>query len=930
MKSMNCLVIGVMLLFIPQLLPAQQDSMVLNNDAFTIAVKKYGISGIWKTNDVHPTNYIRRNRLLGEVLVRYRTEGGSLDSVNTQSGDGTIVLQNGKKVYTYKAGDSKGVLQLSQSFELKANILTWKIRLKNTGTKPVVIEDLALPFFYNNQGGEDPKQIFERQVVKHNFISGNGSFIFFQRPTGVAPYLVIVPNAGTPLEYFSMDRYDNMPSVFQAYIHSAYTGNKETRGTWRQPHTSYTLPANGSITYGFNLQWAKDYKAVRDILMNEGSIDIHVAPGMTVPNDLEAMFALRTKAPVNKIIPEFPQHTVITYLGEKQKGTHLYKVRFAKLGENMLTVHYNGKYRTFLEFFVTEPLEVLYKKRAAFLVNRQQFRDTTKWYDGVYGPWDMKNTVLRSYDNREGEFPGRLEYVLTCDDPGLCKAPFLAAKNVFYPDMQEIESIEYYIKHFVWGKLQRTDKEAPFPYGVYGTPNWFVNRNSQRRQQNVSDTNRFRMHVWRSYDYPHIMMLYYHMYQIATMYPDKVSFTDKNGYLKLAMETAKAYFKYPYEILPWYETYKWGCYNELLLVDLMEDLEREGYKDDAEWLRKEWEKKVKYFIYDDPYPFRSEYAVDATAFESSQALAAYGVLNDMEPDTNLWYDKNANKWHSHPVVSKDSARNFMDRQIHANIALRGWLEPTYYFYGSDFRGRSDFYTLSYMSQMGGWAILDYGLNFSNDPADYLRLGYASYLSSFALMNTGPRESNYGYWYPGEENDGASGWAFEPRKFTRNWVMKEQGRGPWIYDGEIDLGYGGATRAAATIVANDPVFGPIAYGGVMSKRNDLLYITPKDGLRTKLFYRLNNSKIDIKFNRDGFAKDLPVVFSSNASSLAFTIENRTNDAHDTEITISGLKKGVYQLSVSGKHVKRVQFNGEPEQVKINLNGDPLHEVKLQKV
>lgn len=426
------------------------------------------------------------------------------------------------------------------------------------------------------------------------------------------------------------------------------------------------------------------------------------------------------------------------------------------------------------------------------------------------------------------------------------------------------------------------------------------------------------------------MMLYYHMYQIATMYPDKVSFTDKNGYLKLAMETAKAYFKYPYEILPWYETYKWGCYNELLLVDLMEDLEREGYKDDAEWLRKEWEKKVKYFIYDDPYPFRSEYAVDATAFESSQALAAYGVLNDMEPDTNLWYDKNANKWHSHPVVSKDSARNFMDRQIHANIALRGWLEPTYYFYGSDFRGRSDFYTLSYMSQMGGWAILDYGLNFSNDPADYLRLGYASYLSSFALMNTGPRESNYGYWYPGEENDGASGWAFEPRKFTRNWVMKEQGRGPWIYDGEIDLGYGGATRAAATIVANDPVFGPIAYGGVMSKRNDLLYITPKDGLRTKLFYRLNNSKIDIKFNRDGFAKDLPVVFSSNASSLAFTIENRTNDAHDTEITISGLKKGVYQLSVSGKHVKRVQFNGEPEQVKINLNGDPLHEVKLQKV
>src|SRR5947209_15229722 len=73
-------------------------------------------------------------------------------------------------------------------------------------------------------------------------------------------------------------------------------------------------------------------------------------------------------------------------------------------------------------------------------------------------------------------------YVLTCDDPGLCKAPYVAEKNVSFPDQKEIEGLEYYLEHFVWGKLQRTDKETPYPYGVYGTPNWYVDRDPARRR----------------------------------------------------------------------------------------------------------------------------------------------------------------------------------------------------------------------------------------------------------------------------------------------------------------------------------------------------------------------------------------------------------------------------------------------------------------
>jgi len=80
---------------------------------------------------------------------------------------------------------------------------------------------------------------------------------------------------------------------------------------------------------------------------------------------------------------------------------------------------------------------------------------------------------------------------------------------------------------------------------------------------------------------------------------------------------------------------------------------------------------VKYFVYDDKYPFRSEYALDRTAFESSYALAKYGATTDMAPDRDLWFDKGKQKWYSHPVVRREDSRAFMDRQLKAGLAVRG-------------------------------------------------------------------------------------------------------------------------------------------------------------------------------------------------------------------------------------------------------------------
>jgi hypothetical protein len=228
--------------------------------------------------------------------------------------------------------------------------------------------------------------------------------------------------------------------------------------------------------------------------------------------------------------------------------------------------------------------------------------------------------------------------------------------------------------------------------------------------------------------------------------------------------------------------------------------------------------------------------------------------------------------------------------------------------------------MSYMAAMGGWGVLDYAENFAPDPFGWLQLGYASYLSSWALMNTGPAENNYGFWFPGPENDGASGWQFTSTKTGSAWMGSSfpggvsEPRGPWHYDGEIDLGYGGALRMAATVVTKDPTFGWFAYGAMMTETANDLSVNPRDGLRrrlavvvpdTRLPFREDVSRFKLELERDGFAADQSIVMDKALGKISATIENRTNNAHTTGVRLSFPLNSQYELRQDGKVVPLVQ-------------------------
>jgi hypothetical protein len=771
-------------------------------------------------------------------------------------------------------------LLVDQAFMLNGDMLEWTITLANSGARPIEIGDLGLPFPFAERTGARG-DIYTKKLLRHALVNGHGSWIYWQRSNAVGPYLVLTPAEQAKFEYF-----ESTSGVFTPFVHAraASAAARAAGGNWRLPVSTLTLQpkgrAGGSVTYAFRFQWAQDVPAVRDVLYKEGKFDTAIVPGMVVPSDLPAHLSLRSRNRIVSIAAEHPGATRIEAVAQKP---NVYTVRFARLGENMLTVKYgNGQWAT-LEFFVTEPLETVIRKRAAFLVSHHQHTDPSKWYVGMYSDWDQKNEIRRSPEDRDS-----LSAWLTDanDDAGNARPAFIASKNVFLPEQREIDSLELYISKYLWGGMQMTDAEK-YPYAIYGIPNFKANRASADEGRNG------RAHVWRIYDYPHIVMLYFRMYQIATFYPAKVKYLDAKGYLERAYRTAIAYWTVPLAVEKW-SADAVGTMNEAFIPELIDALDREGHAEWARDLRRHWEGKVDRFINRTPNLYGSEFAFDSTGFESTGAFARYANT------------------HPIPTVTPEAARRFTEFQLSLNMADRGWLETTYYQLGSDYRGNLT-YLLSYMSQMGGWAILDHGLHFARDPTDYLRLGYAASLSSWALVNSGPstslgagtQQGGPGYWFPSPNNDGATGGGFMPEPLGRAWIGKTMARGAWYYSAEEDVGYCAAIRTHATILAQDPIFGDVAYGGEVTRDGKTFKVIPRDGLRVRFHVVRGDMRVHLILDHDGFAKEQPIVVAEDLSRIQFTLENRTGGAHTTGLSIAGLPAGEYVVTVDGQQAARLR-------------------------
>ncbi len=842
-------------------------------------------------------------------------------------------------------------LAVTVSFNAQGGQLDWKIALANQTAAPIEVGDLAVLTQMAEGTPGRRGDIYTQKLLRHSLIAGNGSWMYWARSNGVGPYLLMTPVGATGLEYF--DNSGGYPpnsagrggrGGFTPYIHATVNNVADMQRAreagreqaWRLPLTSLKLAPRGSngseVTYQFRLQWVPGVQGVRDALYDDGKVDTVVVPGMTLPVDLPAMIALRTRNHIDAVEPEFPGKTSVAYLGDKGKDTHLYKVKFGKLGENLLKVRYGGGQWTTLEFFVTEPLETVVQKRSRFLVEKMQHMDSTKpWYGG-YGDWDQLKQVLRNPEDRDRLSPWLTD---SSDDAGNARPAYVAGVNAFFPTAEGVASVERYVRYYLFndykdgkGGMQMTEKEA-YPFGIYGTfDNWWQHRASPDAPPDTyepGNPNRqrdwtvlHRDHLWRIYDYPHIVNMYHRLYQIGKFYPEMLHWKTSAQYLELAYRTAVAYWTVPFATRNW-SANSVGTMNEACIEDLIYSLEEEGRQEWANQLRSLWETKVAHFVLNTPNLYGSEFAFDSTGFESTQAFARYAL-------------RNAGKHHVDPPafavgpgrgeipdfskVTPEAARKFADFQMQLNVNDRGWPETAYYQLGTDYRGSTS-YLQSYMSHLGGWGVLDWGLHFSDKPADYLRLGYASALSAWCLVNSGTAESGYGYWYPNKANDGATGGGFIPEVWGRGWIGKTMPRGAWHYSAEEDVGYVGSLRTLATVVVKDPVFGDYAYGGILTRAGNAAQVIARDGLRMRLHVIRDGQRLHLLFDNDGFAAEQPVTIADDLRNISFRIENRAKRPHDAHLRISGMPSGNFAISINGSRVATFSGSDQEQIIRVPL-------------
>ena len=774
-------------------------------------------------------------RLKNGRLASLKATSGSIESIseNDPFGDVFISFKNGTDIDTKKLpwfdGEDESFICQKEGikvrifFQLNAEKFSYYINIENENDHPVEMDELRVPITLNSRldWGINPVD----RMIRHSQVAGDNSFFLGTPCDGKAPYLLCTPHDGTALEMFDMIGEAGERGTYNVYIHgekAAVEARKKEGGRWRLPTTTKVINAGEVLSYGFDFAWVNGYEESRDALVKSGKLDVKVLPGLTVPVNQAAKIRIRSRYEHVDIAAEYPELTRITLLSHKE-DVIIYEVEFGRIGENLLSIQYGDGRVGYIEMYAALPVEDLLKARADYLKKSQIVNDSL-WYDGLIRE---RNSLTGAYIE-PGSYDGislGQQHKACADDAALGKPAFLASKNAALPDQEEVSALDRYIEKFVWGGLQRTDKEE-YPYGIYGCPDW----KNLRGLKNYSPSEL--LHIWRMYDYSHIALLYYKMYEIGVTYPEIELKLDPVEYLKRAQGTFMAQYQYAIEIehsYPWnrgnWTPYDTGFYNELVITEVIEALRREGLLLKAMRLEYQWKQKVNTFLLGKYNIFQSECPFDTTGFETTQAIVDWGRAHATE-----LYNSD---YRSITGYTRADVERFASYQMNCNVACRGYIESVYYITGSDIRGESSRYTLGYMSQMGGWAVLQEALYSENSPFEMIRLGYMSLLSSFALINAGKEEDDYGYWFPGADMQGASSGGFEAVPAGTTWMGQKHHKGVWIYGAETDLGYCAYLRGAAVIYAMDPEFGEVCYGGLLEKDHEKTEIVPVDAVGSRL-------------------------------------------------------------------------------------------------
>ena len=305
-SRLPCFVFSLCLLTATSLLRAA--SGVIDKGGIQFAYNDRGISGLTSKDDPFNAAVTPPNQPLG-LTIRYQVGDGAWElNVNTGQSQQEASPESG--VLKYTLADAASPLKVVQTFNTDGKTLDWTIDVENTTNAPVTIGDFAIDIPVVGPRGENPKQIFEHGFIKHQFIRGQRLVHLFRARLGRGAVPHRHRPAGHEAGIFRRRRRTRRRRRRVCAFRRERPATKSAAPGGSRTHLAETRRAPAQRTARSNTASVSNGRSpttkCATCFTRKGLFDIRAVPGMTIPTDLTAKFALHTKAHIESSTAEFP------------------------------------------------------------------------------------------------------------------------------------------------------------------------------------------------------------------------------------------------------------------------------------------------------------------------------------------------------------------------------------------------------------------------------------------------------------------------------------------------------------------------------------------------------------------------------------------------------------------------------------------------
>ena len=693
-------------------------------------------------------------------------------------------------------------LQLTRTWAVEDGKLALHFVLRNSGAVAIEIGSLGIPLIFDNVlSGKDLVEAHAVCSFSDPSIAEDAGYVQVTRLNGHGPALIVVPDGQTPLEAYNpipgphgrsrqpvlFEDLTPRNMTFEGFYEWMVASKAYQQDEWKgveewNPATSIVLQPGQERTVGLRFLLADSIRSIESTLAENGRPVAVGIPGYILPEDIQASLFLRYSKPVKTIKVDPADAIQVSAAGATEHGWQRYALQGKRWGRARLTITYEDGLVQTVQYKVIKPETEAVDDLGRFLFTRQ-------WFEAKDDPFHRSPSVM-SYDREANAIVTQDQRVWIAglsDEAGAGSWLAAAMKEVGRPDREETEKLEQFVDGVLWGELQYKDGEKKYgvrkslfyyqpdkmPPGYYRKDLDWSSWESWNEEASED--------VSRSYDYPHVVAVYWALYRLARDHQGLVKHHDWRWYLTQAYQTSMAMTRYARDLA------QFGQMEGDIFVAVLDDLQREGMNEQAATL--ETAMRARADVWQKlPYPFGSEMPWDSTGQEEVYAWTKrFGMTDKAQVtlDAITGYMPAIPSW-----GYNGSARRYWD-----------------FLYGGKYE-RIERQLHHYGSGLNAIPVLD---AFRRKPGDLylLRVGYGGTMGAISGIDEDGFASAAFHSYPDKM-------IFDP------------------YSGDYGPNFFGHAWTTGAYLVKEPEFGWVAFGGNISVEGNSVTLEPRDSFRQRVY------------------------------------------------------------------------------------------------